>query len=624
MAAAAEQGYRLSYCFKTEYLSGLVDTADFYGIHAVVECLDSSGETLTDGWIILNNTSIGKGNTLTGQWQTVHHDFVSVAGTAAIRVYLCIGGKYYVNASVLFDDVTVSAYALDTIVNADFTGTINAAVGGRGSAVEGPGGWNVMTTNSGGDWDSAGTSTWVNNYVVSTVTEENGDQVMKLAPLTTTKGYIVAYSHYIAVEAKTQYTLSYDQKIDLGESDVNGAKIRFFYFDKDKNYLGGDWQRSSSEEHDWQRMENTVTTRANTAYMIVGFFIGGKWDMNEGLAYYYDDLLLQEHHTVTYMADGVTVAQYTVRDGENVTSVPQVPEKSGYTGTWSYDGTNITSDTEITVVYTENISVAQWSLTLGDSIGVNFYVQMSEADAANATVYTTVNGKTETPVLTKAQDGYLFRVDMAAAQMTDTIEVQITCGELVLRKQYSICDYAETVLNGAYDENTKALVREMLCYGAKAQQYFGYNTGKTIPEELYAGAGLQPIDAQAAPQMGVTGSVEGITFYGATLLFESQTAVRYYFRASGDITRYTFAADGVQLEPAEKNGLWYVQVSGIAPQELDAQLTVSVSLAGQSLSVSYSPMNYIVRKGTGSASALTALLQAMYNYHLAARLFTQS
>ena len=57
-------------------------------------------------------------------------------------------------------------------------------------------------------------------------------------------------------------------------------------------------------------------------------------------------------YTVTYKADGNTVGNpQTVEHGKNATA-PAVPAKEGYNGAWDKDGKNITADTEINAVYT--------------------------------------------------------------------------------------------------------------------------------------------------------------------------------------------------------------------------------------------------------------------------------
>lgn len=625
VAASAGSAYRITYSYKTTSIAEAVEAADFYGIHAVAEFIDADGNTVTDGWIVLNNTSAGKGQTVSSDWETVVHDVIAPAGAVSVRVYLAIGGKYYVKATVLFDDVTVTQYAADAVVNADFDGTVNEALGGRNGATEGPAGWTAMTTNSGGNWDSAGTSNYMNNYAITTVTEADGNKVMKIAPCTTstgTRGYIVAYSQPMAVEAATTYTLTYDQKIDVGESSYNGAKIMFYYFDENMEYIAGDWKGSSTAEHDWQAMSNTITTRANTAYMIVGFFMGGAWDKNPGIAYYYDDIAVVKNpatYTVTYVADDVTVDTYTVEAGADSPAIPKIPAKVGYAAAWDHDGTNITADTTITAVYTQDVNVVDWGIVLGEDIGVKIRLQIGKANVSATSVVLTVNGVESNASLRAEDDYYVVNAKMAAAQMTDSIGVKITCGDVVIEKSYSVLDYAMTILEGEYDDVTKALVAEMLNYGAAAQEYFGYNQEAAVNTDLLPeGTGSQEIDPAAAEDMVIVDSVDGISFYGATLLFKSKTAVRFYFTVIGDISGYTFAAGETALTPVEKDGLYYVEIGNINPQDLANQITVTVTAGEQALTVSYGPMNYVVRKNAAGSDNLKALVKAMYNYYLAA------
>ena len=87
-----------------------------------------------------------------------------------------------------------------------------------------------------------------------------------------------------------------------------------------------------------------------------------------------------------------------------------------------------------------------------------------------------------------------------------------------------------------------------------------------------------------------------------------------------DIASYTFTSNGQPLTAIEKDGMYYVEVADINPQDLDDAVEVAVTCADQTLTVAYSPMNYIVRmynKETTSDN-LKALLAAMYTYHVAA------
>jgi uncharacterized repeat protein (TIGR02543 family) len=68
------------------------------------------------------------------------------------------------------------------------------------------------------------------------------------------------------------------------------------------------------------------------------------------------DVTLQNPFAITFMADGTLVKEFYVHKGEGLTAdqFPQVPEKKGYTGTWSATGdiTNVTANQTIQAVYT--------------------------------------------------------------------------------------------------------------------------------------------------------------------------------------------------------------------------------------------------------------------------------
>jgi len=107
--------------------------------------------------------------------------------------------------------------------------------------------------------------------------------------------------------------------------------------------------------------------------------------------------------------------------------------------------------------------------------------------------------------------------------------------------------------------------------------------------------------------------------YGSSLVYRDRVAVRVYFKLTGDaaIGDYTFTANGENAEVNEgSNGLYYVEVADIAPQNLDEAVTVVVN---DGLTVTYSPLNYIYRMVNKTDDAvLQNLLQQLYDYYLAA------
>lgn len=63
-------------------------------------------------------------------------------------------------------------------------------------------------------------------------------------------------------------------------------------------------------------------------------------------------------YTVTYTADGETVATVTVEHGKDATA-PKLPAKEGYTAAWDHNGKAITADTEIKAVYKKILGTDQ-------------------------------------------------------------------------------------------------------------------------------------------------------------------------------------------------------------------------------------------------------------------------
>ena len=267
-------------------------------------------------------------------------------------------------------------------------------------------------------------------------------------------------------------------------------------------------------------------------------------------------------------------------------------------------------------------TVESWNIVLGDQIGLNFYVDIDDALVSQTAVEITVGGAAVDTTAVKNEAGkYVYAIDLAAAQMTEQVQVKLLLNGAVAEcKTYTVRQYADVILAGEYSEETKNLVRAMLVYGGKAQNYFSYNT------DSYADIGIETeateVPAEIDP-MTVTGAVDGLSYYGASMLFTSKNAVRYYFtlESGADINAYTFTAGDKTLTPVQKGNMYYVDAAEINPQDLDESMEVIVTYGTESLTVGYSPMNYIVRMYGKGSDELKALLQAMYGYHLAAEAY---
>ena len=251
-------------------------------------------------------------------------------------------------------------------------------------------------------------------------------------------------------------------------------------------------------------------------------------------------------------------------------------------------------------VITEDVAalanpVTGWNIVLSDKIGVGFVMTLTDTDEVSVTV----NGEEAAYTLAEGK----LSIQVAAAQMTD--EIAISVNGMPLANTYSVRAYADYILDDAngYDDAIKALVKEMLNYGAAAQTYFSYNTDSMANEDIIVESAAVPTETTAVE---ISGSAEGITFYGASLVFESKIAVRFYFTGS---------AEGIE-GAVIKGDMFYIEVADINPQDYDKAVTVTVN----GLTVSYSPMNYIVRmyNKADAAANVKALVQALYGYYLAA------
>ncbi len=270
----------------------------------------------------------------------------------------------------------------------------------------------------------------------------------------------------------------------------------------------------------------------------------------------------------------------------------------------------------------ENAKVVKWNVSLTDSLQPNFYLSIPDPENTQVTLAVGEEAPVSYPasgLLKSAEGYYIASANVAAAQMTDAIELSVvTDGAETLRNTYTVAQYAETVLSDRTMRQYHSMVKHMLNYGAKAQQYFGYRTDALAN----SGYEIDPVNHVPSEVREIvnTGSVDGISFYGVSLLFHDKIAIRYYFRAANGVENYRFCAGETTYTAASKDGLYYVQIEGINPQQYDDNVILTVSDGVDSQSISYSPMHYITRmyNREETSGELKALLSAMYDYHLAA------
>ena len=148
----------------------------------------------------------------------------------------------------------------------------------------------------------------------------------------------------------------------------------------------------------------------------------------------------------------------------------------------------------------------------------------------------------------------------------------------------------------------------MADYGDYAKAYFSKNELIATPEMNNITA-----DTLASYEKQTSGELpDGIIYYGSSLLLESNTTVRHYFKAADgtDVSAYGFN---------KKGGYYYKEITGISADKLGTAQSIAVD----GYNVSYSPLSYAyaVLNSDSADESLKNLVKALYLYEQAAEAY---
>ena len=299
--------------------------------------------------------------------------------------------------------------------------------------------------------------------------------------------------------------------------------------------------------------------------------------------------------------------------------------------TYGHDGVTVCSCSNCGDTYevvTPQLTAAQFtvSLSLEDSIGINFYVKNVDANAVLddfLVVYSFRGEQTEAGVTDRSSNRYTV-ASCAAKEAGDSVSISVFYqDELIKEIDYSVRQYCESVLgNPESDEKQKAVCLATLDYAASAQAYFEYETDAPV-NATYSAGDLSGVSIPAELNLlSSSGACDGITRMTVSLALESRTELNFYFTpaagvSAGDLTVTLNGEAVTEGITVAESGVCCLTVKGISGGKLADPQTVSVAWGGTVKTVVYSPLSWAYAKQNGGDAAAD-LSKAFYRYYLAA------
>ncbi|MCD8007051.1 MAG: hypothetical protein LUF29_08845 [Oscillospiraceae bacterium] len=338
------------------------------------------------------------------------------------------------------------------------------------------------------------------------------------------------------------------------------------------------------------------------------------------------------------------ITTVAISGGNFSSAVPEAYCAENYTPTDADESTGL-----YTVTKTKEYFYGA-NLLLDGTIGVNFYVDLNGIeDPENYTMSFTVGGvaATDASNVTSYEEGNAitsggatyqrYTVYVSSVQMADEIVATLNYkGTEFDSCTYSVQSYCERMIKKeSTGDEMKNLCIALLNYGGYSQTNFGKTSNGLANENLSSivTSWSDPVSSWTDEkttalkdyESTVTGSVTGITLYGAQLNLGSETTIRVYINCSSEveISSVSFTVGEKTLVPTSISGSeyynYYVEFD-VPSNKLSTMYTLTVSCDTEECTKTYSALTYAYNKLNDETSTenLKNVVKALYYYSVAA------
>ena len=313
---------------------------------------------------------------------------------------------------------------------------------------------------------------------------------------------------------------------------------------------------------------------------------------------------------------------------------------STYTAAATIDGITYVDSFKST-----DYTITGMNLTVNGDISLNAYIKPSEEIDITGTYVSVTGPYNSSPVKVLLSDlpylddyGYIVSYSINAQDIDKNVTIRLFDADdnnIIMRGTLieniysdgftkSIKDYIEAVGSGSYSDELIALSEAIDVYGTAAKAYFNSDAASpaSVPDvyaselEAYKRTNSSGFDANSAG------------YYGHSLLLETKTTLRLYFKSGTDLSKITVNdpdsdEDVVIKKGTGSNGMGYIDISNIRAQNLSSMYKVTFE-GGEYMCVS--PLGYAYNvlsnySNDTSRQKLCDLVKALYSYHLAAKAY---